>query len=517
MKFLFKPKTIINTDSYDRRVYGQLRADSPRLAELEQKGSEQLPTFPHLMGDMWAGLYKNAPRLKPLGCVPAEVKPNHPIMEKIFAHQEFAGLREHTRLDELASALGVVHLGRKIDELLKDILPENAQKQLQKLARAQNLAQQTRDRADALKDALEYLKDQEDKDQNAAKKMAELKKQLASVQRKAATAQKTLDHLADKAGQEISRALDSPAGETALGQVLAQTQQEVSKDAQAITTFFSGLSAGKQPGEKISMNPATAIQLAELIRNNDKLAKIAGLAGRMKQIAQKKQKSKTRSTVERTNISLGNDPERILAQELALLSKAETRQDTLRRYAEGKMLQYSPEAKERLGKGPVVCCLDTSSSMRSKDAESKAVMLALLGIARKQKRAFALINFSSAGELKCWEFSNPKDIKPEKIVEMAEFFFDGGTDFESPLNRAVEIIKSSRYKKADVVFITDGEDRVSLAWLESFQRAKREKKFQVISVQLGDGTTSTLSKFSDRVIKAVSLFDESVTDAVLAI
>lgn len=510
---LFKPKSVINTDSYDRRTYGQLRKESIRLAELEQKGSEQLPTFPHLMGDIWAGLYKNTPRLKPLDEVPEEVKPNAPIMKKVFGHQEFTSLREHTKLDELASALGVVHMGEKIDDLLKDVLPEEVKKQLQDLAKQQSQAQKAQDKAEALKDALEYLKHKK----GVSEKRDELKKQLSSAKRKVTSAQKKANQIADKASQAIEQALDTPGGQTALGDAILQVQQEVKGDTQAIAAFLGGLGAGKQPGEKINMNPATAVQLAQMIRNSYKLKRIAELAGRMKQIAQKKQKSKTRDTIERTDVSMGNEASRLLPQELALLSKGETRQDFLRRYAEGKLLEYSPEAKERLGKGPIVCCLDTSGSMKNLDPESKAVMLALMGIARKQKRAFSLINFSSPGQQKCWEFPNPKDITPEQIVEMAEFFYNGGTDFMNPLDLAIGVIKKSKFKKADVIFITDGDALVNSSWLKTFLKNKKEKKFQVISVQLGDKSANTLKEFSDKVIKADSLFDDAVTNAVLAV
>lgn len=502
-------KSVLNTDSFDRALYAHLRKDSQKISELEKTGSAQLPTFPDLMGDIWSGLYKNTPCIKEE--VPEEVQPNKPIMETVFSHQEFIGLREHTKLDELASALGLLHMGNHIQDFLKDKLPEELKKQAQELANMQQQVNRLRSTAEALNDILGpdgTVTDQ---------KKAELQKRLAKVNRQMKKAEKQTEQLAGQLTQEIGNFLTSTDGENALGEVLKQAQQGVKEDTQALQSFFGGYSSGEYTGDKLQIKPDLAISLAEKIRTMDKLKKISELAGRMKKIAQKKQKSKTKDTVDMTDVTLGNNPGHLLPQELLLLSRSETRLDFLRRFGEEKLLQYSPGSKETLGKGPVVVLLDTSGSMKKLDSESKAIMLALMGIAKKQNRAFALINFASSNQQKQWIFPSLKNINPQTIIEMVEHFFSGNTDFENPLTQAQKVINQSKFKRGDLVFITDGHASISDSWLEQFLQHKKSKQFQVISVQLGSASTKTLERFSDKVINAKSLFDDAVANTVLAI
>jgi uncharacterized protein with von Willebrand factor type A (vWA) domain len=50
------------------------------------------------------------------------------------------------------------------------------------------------------------------------------------------------------------------------------------------------------------------------------------------------------------------------------------------------------------------------------------------------------------------------------IIELAEYF-PGGTDFNS-LDKASELLNLSKFKRGDVVFITDGECDVGEDWLK---------------------------------------------------
>ncbi len=94
-------------------------------------------------------------------------------------------------------------------------------------------------------------------------------------------------------------------------------------------------------------------------------------------------------------------------------------------------------------------------------------------------------------------------ITPEMIFDIAETFADGGTDFEVPLGKAKEIIEKEEFKRADIVFITDGECTVSDSFLEDFQRAKRTKEFQVVGVLVNYGgscSSASLEEFADNLV-----------------
>lgn len=126
--------SVLNTDSYDRRRFGQILEMSKKLREVSKEGSKLFPSFQPLMGDMWAGLFKMKPEL--LEEVPEGLEMNHRLMERVMSDESYQEFREFTRLDDLAAALGTTKYSKTVLEWVK----EQAQKD-QDLANAlQNLS-----------------------------------------------------------------------------------------------------------------------------------------------------------------------------------------------------------------------------------------------------------------------------------------------------------------------------------------------------------------------------------------
>ncbi|MBD7982978.1 hypothetical protein H9649_00175 [Sporosarcina sp. Sa2YVA2] len=87
-------------------------------------------------------------------------------------------------------------------------------------------------------------------------------------------------------------------------------------------------------------------------------------------------------------------------------------------------------------------------------------------------------------------------IKGADMVRFAQTFLGGGTNFALPLDKAMKVINESRFKQADVVFVTDGEDRLKDSILEAFNQKKKKKQFNVLSLVIGS-RTDTVKQFSD--------------------
>src|SRR5208337_2799087 len=117
----------------------------------------------------------------------------------------------------------------------------------------------------------------------------------------------------------------------------------------------------------------------------------------------------------------------------------------------------------------MVVCVDVSSSMEGeKELWAKAVSLTLADIARRQRRLVRAVMFSSGDKsLKVLNLNHKRRYQPElaKVMEMAEYFPGGGTDFEQPLDAAIELIEDKQLKRADIVIITDGESQVGPEFL----------------------------------------------------
>lgn len=96
------------------------------------------------------------------------------------------------------------------------------------------------------------------------------------------------------------------------------------------------------------------------------------------------------------------------------------------------------------------------------------------------------------------------------MVELATTFLGGGTNFESPLSMAANVISKSRFKKADIVFVTDGEAGVTDRFIESWNELKAKKDFRVLSLLIGTECDNVVKLFSDRVVKASGFQDDAV-------
>jgi uncharacterized protein with von Willebrand factor type A (vWA) domain len=269
-------------------------------------------------------------------------------------------------------------------------------------------------------------------------------------------------------------------------------------------------------------SPGAQLELGKRLANNQKLRKLAHMVGRMRETALAlRQKMFERADAEMYEISSGAELSRLLPSELLALRHPVLRRDFARRFLDGELLQYALRAREEKGKGPLIVCLDGSSSMAGdKEIWSKAVTLTLLDIARRQRRRFRSICFSSADmplqvlDLNQWE---RYAAQLPQVLELAEYFPGGGTDFEKPLSAALDCLRHTKHRRGDIVFITDGECRVSSEWLTEFKRAKDKLGFSLFSVliDIGPSALGTLQEFSDKIATVSQLTSDASKDIFL--
>jgi uncharacterized protein with von Willebrand factor type A (vWA) domain len=228
-----------------------------------------------------------------------------------------------------------------------------------------------------------------------------------------------------------------------------------------------------------------------------------------------------RSSEEILEVERGDFISRLLPHELSTLSHPILRKDFYRRFLDQELLQYSLRGIEEKGKGPMVVCLDGSSSMAGdKEVWSKAVTLTLLEIARRQRRPFHSICFSSGDTPLQILDMNPREryeIEIDKVMDLAEYFPGGGTDFQKPLDAALQCLKKSHYKKGDIIFITDGECQVTPDWAQGFREEKEKLGFSLFSILIDVGPSSlgTLKEFSDRITTIKQLTGDDAKDIFL--
>jgi uncharacterized protein with von Willebrand factor type A (vWA) domain len=252
---------------------------------------------------------------------------------------------------------------------------------------------------------------------------------------------------------------------------------------------------GTSPGENATIDDIDKIRATyKVAKQSPQLQRIAELAGRLERIAA----SQKRSTVDNAvgavkGIELSGDIARIIPSELADLNSSipMLRLAGLSKILDKRALSYKMEGESPQARGPIIMLFDESSSMRNgRETWSKAVGMAILSTATKQKRAWTGIGFSYG-------------INHERTIEPGEATIDdvtqalvrkpsGGTDFDPPLLRACEIIETSKsMHKADIVLITDGEDDVDDATAKRVNKLRNEQGVNVYCI--GVGSEASLS------------------------
>ena len=458
--------SVLNTDAFDRRRFREIFELSSRLQKIREEGT--LPMFEHLLADIWASLYKMKPEIR-AGEVDRVLIVNKLLMGRIMREEQFVNYRRFTRLDDLSSAIGTVKIGEKLNEWLAE----------EKLLNAELL-----DEIQEIQTMQRQLQKNDIPENRLAKLQTDIKEAMTELSEKL---QKTMQNNKHKFSQTIEQAM-----------------QETKHVKDSMKSLLGGTSAGSGDAELKKIPLRDQISLAEKIASTNQMQEIADWAGRFKQITRKKQKFKHSESMERSGVTFGNNIERLLPMELVLYTHPITRIDFLRRFAEGQTMQYEQKGKEILGKGPIVLCLDQSGSMYKLDTQSKGFTLALMSIARRQRRDFCLIVFSTRTQIFNYEKGKTKT---SDIINLAQTFLGGGTDFTLPLLDAVKVINESRFKQADVVFVTDGESEVEESFLGVFNKKRSEKDFKVLSLVIGNDT-NTVAQFSDKVVH-VTDFNEA--------
>jgi uncharacterized protein with von Willebrand factor type A (vWA) domain len=242
--------------------------------------------------------------------------------------------------------------------------------------------------------------------------------------------------------------------------------------------------------------------------SNGQLRRILELAGRYRRVAQSMQRTKpTHGTDEIVGVEQDNDVSRLLVSELSRLGDDDLELDFLRRFAESQTMCRQHEAKESEGAGPIVVCVDESSSMKGERlAQAKAFALAMAWIARHQKRYCALVSFAARVDDVTGRATgtlcvlDPKRWDANALSTWLSGFLRGGTSPEFPL---VEVPQhqwaniGAPVGKTDMLLITDGEMPINHQTSTQYNAWKVANKARLHAIVIGDNCYDGLATVSD--------------------
>lgn len=259
---------------------------------------------------------------------------------------------------------------------------------------------------------------------------------------------------------------------------------KLNKDMNEMESMIN--SYGLEDGESKKLSYKEKKELLELIRNSSRFRAFTELVGRYRLLAKQIFSSKERydaPTIQ--GVTLGSDIGSTLTSDLLLYMDEKSRPLFYKKWLERKLMQYERYEYTESGRGPIICCVDTSGSIGYEEEKwEKALALSLLEMAQLQKRDFAVLFFDSRLN-KVMEIPHGY-LKPKQVIEIAEHYTGGGTNFTEPMLKAFDIIESKpNFKKADIIFLTDGQAHLNHE--EEMLAKKKALKTRVQTILIGCG------------------------------
>jgi uncharacterized protein with von Willebrand factor type A (vWA) domain len=489
----------------DLEFYQDIYDTSPIMQQTVQEGIQIYPAFDYLHQDIFLSLMKYRPRLLPESDIHLSTKLNHKFAQLYLNTPEYIKLRQTCRMDQFNAAIGTEILGKKLLEIITTLMLQH-QEAMEKMNELMNQEQKMDELLEENEAMDELLQDLIANGQGNGTQAMQLQQQMDANK----LAMQQFKQLANTIYNEMDELIDEDDLANEIQRQVGKTFDNASMEVAETSDLVNAWGFGE--GEKCRVAYQNKKEAIERIRRSDKLKKLTDMIGRFKESAITEQKKKVKNgATEIHSVTTGNDIQSLLPSELALLTKEQTKPEFYSKFNEKRTLQYSKESNKSKNKGPIIICVDCSGSM-SGDEEmwSKAMAMGVLEVAQMQKRDYGCILYSSTADDPI--IIGKDEISPEKTITICESFEGGGTNFERPLQKALDMIKNSKtWKEADIMFITDGDCSTSDTFLRKFNAAKEEYEFKTkgILIDLGRYSSSdaSLREFCDDVVRISSIAD----------
>ena len=489
----------------DIDIYNDIVDQSPVMQQTLEEGEELLPTFKYLHQDIFLSLYKYKARVLPEVDMHISTRMNRGIISNLINTPEYISLRQTCRMDQFNAALGTEIIGREAIDILREAIEK-----LKDLEQKKDAMDRLMEEEEKIDELIEDIGDIDELIEDAKRAgNGSLAAQLEQERQAKEQSVATLKAMANKIAEDCDELIEDDELVSEVGTTMGSTLTETGKQVQEVSELCEAWGLGT--GENCQVAFQNKKDAIERIRRSSKLHKLTDLVGKFKESAIVEQKKKAKhGAVEIKGVTTGDKIQDTLPSDRMNLCNDITKGDFYRRMSEHGLLQYSKESNKQKNKGPIIVCVDTSGSMQGdEEIWSKALTVGILEVAQMQKRDFACIIYSSHADKPI--VIKKDEIAPQKIIDCAERFHNGGTSFEAPLNEALELIKDSTFKNADIVFITDGDCYVSDNFSRKFKQIKEDKDFRTLGVLVNMGcghvSDSSLKEFCDNITLVSDIAD----------
>lgn len=497
------PKTdrVLKSTRIEQAIFDDLSCDADELASYEEQGIKKLKSFGSLVNDVFQSVYGLRPRYtdeEQMSTLSKEF--NKGILSELMADENYTAVKSVCEGKELP-AIGATEefTGQLLSNL--DGLMEKATGGKGKVDALDKMDQDTRDLSQTLSDLLEkYETAPSSQKPSLERKIVSTANRIVSKKEQTEMYAGLIQNSMSRNSADIKRAIASST-EAAL---------ERAKDIESAVLAWGN---GDAEMKKNSVN----MEILKRTAQSHKLRYIAKFLGRYKEMLKSKRLAGySYGKGEKYDIEYGNNVNKTLTSELAMLSTPELIPLFMKKYQSKGLKQYRKREPEYKGNGDIIVCLDESSStFGENNAYGMALAMVLYEICRVNNANFALVHFSTTTKVDYF----PKDEKVDskKVLDCAETLLGGGTDFEMPLREVFALTSKGKLEKPDIVFITDGECDVSDEFLELFQEFKTDTGTRLTGILLDKGNCFefSLQKFADTVYRTSELMEDTIVERTI--
>lgn len=193
-----------------------------------------------------------------------------------------------------------------------------------------------------------------------------------------------------------------------------------------------------------------------------------------------------------------DDIARMLPSEAALLADPDYESYFFLKWMDQKLMTYDTSGwKEDPPKGPVICMLDTSHSMRGgKLRLAQIFVMTFAALSMLMRRDFVLLLFGAKGELREQILCHRKPDWPA-FYSLAQLAFGGGTHFDAPIKRGMELLEANKtFRAADFVMVTDGVGHISPYVQQQLEDVGARKQVRLYSLIVGSARQHLVQQYN---------------------
>jgi uncharacterized protein with von Willebrand factor type A (vWA) domain len=236
----------------------------------------------------------------------------------------------------------------------------------------------------------------------------------------------------------------------------------------------------------------------KLKRHPDLLAFLQEVGRNVQQFKAKRRRMRTRFMPETyDDLRQSGDISHMLPSEAILLADEDFEMYFTVKWLEQKLMTYHASGYvDEPQKGPVICMLDTSHSMRGNKLRlAQVFVMTFAALCLLERRDFYLLLFGTKGELVEQPLMHKKP-DWQAFYNLSRMAFGGGTHFDTPLKRGIEIVQHTpSFRDADFVMVTDGVGSISAPVRQSLADLGGKKHVRLHSLIIGSARQHLVQKY----------------------